>query len=553
MYRTLLVSCFAGLLGVALLAGGVAWWGAEQSRWQLGRTRLASEVAQDYLRLRADIYAIFGRRAEAVEHPNRVTEVREAEERGRVLEAVDRVRQGIGREVAFVGAKEDEAAELARLAEIERALLYIFGQFRQAKALIASGRTAEAEAVMDRALREASGNGFRALLDDAVAEEEGEAARAQARAEAALARVALLSRVGAAAVFLLAAAAGLALLLRRLQAPLRELEAAAQAVRAGDFARRAEVGRGAREFARVAESFNAMVREVSAGRAGLEEARRGLEAAVAARTAELAEANEALRQSDLARRRFLADISHELRTPLTVIRGEAEITLRGAERAPEEYRAALARVAEQAAHTGRLVDDLLFLARAQAGVPRLRVSAVALDALVRRVAAEVSAAAEAAQVALRIAGEPADLLVEGDPGRLRQVAMILLENAVRYSRRGGAVEVALVRGPGTAVLRVEDHGIGIDPEDLPHVFERFFRGGRAVSAHADGSGLGLPLARAIVEAHGGRIALESRPGEGTVASVTLPLARALRAVEAPGGGGRDGDAPPGRGAGGGAG
>jgi signal transduction histidine kinase len=532
MYRTLLVGCFSGLLALALLAGGVAWWGAEQSRWQLERTRLATDVLAHYLRLRSDMYAIFTRMAEAVEHPARVTEVREADERQRLMQAVDLIRQGIGREVAFLGSHEDDTPEFDRLAEIERGLLYIFGQFRQAKALIRMGRSAEAEQVLDTALREAHGSGFRALVDEGVREEEAEATVAHARAAAALSLVSFLSKLSAAAVLLVGTGA-IVLLLRRLQAPLRELEEAAQAVRAGDFSRRADIGRGGQEFARVADSFNAMMAEVQAGRTTLEGARRGLETAVAARTAELAEANDALQRADAARRRFLADISHELRTPLTVIRGEAEITLRGPDRAPEEYRAALSRVAEQAVHTARLVDDLLFLARAEGGAPRLTVSAVALDGLLRRFIEDARAAAEAAQLHLTLAGQPAEVVVEGDAGRLRQLMMILVDNAIRYSRPGGSVELSLLRGPGSAVLRVSDQGIGIDAEDLPHVFDRFFRGTRAQTHHGEGSGLGLPLARAIVEAHGGRIALDSRPGDGTVVTVTLPLASRPRPVNAP--------------------
>src|SRR5918997_617058 len=253
--------------GVGQDRGEGVLWQCARACWRVREGGRAGAGAAPPARLRCDAAT----QAPDVPHPARVLLRRAARprpprRRGRV----------VGRGAVALAARPDEAGELARLAEIERALLYIFGQFRQAKALIASGRTAEAEAVMDRALREASGNGFRALLDDAVAEEEEEAARAQARAEAELARVTLMSKIGAAAVALLGAG-GLALLLRRLQAPLRELEAAAQAVRAGDFARRAEVGRGAREFARVAESFNAMVQEVAASRAGLEDARGGAE------------------------------------------------------------------------------------------------------------------------------------------------------------------------------------------------------------------------------------------------------------------------------------
>lgn len=216
-----------------------------------------------------------------------------------------------------------------------------------------------------------------------------------------------------------------------------------------------------------------------------------------------------------------------------MIRGEAEITLRGSERDAAEYRAALSRIAEQSAHTARLVDDLLFLARAQAGTPRLRLGAVSLDGLARRVVEEVGSAAAAAKLRLVVTGPPVEAAVEGDAGRLRQVVMILLDNAIRYSRPGGAVELLLLPGPGQVVLRVADHGIGIDPEDLPHVFDRFYRGSLAQEHVDEGSGLGLPLARAIVEAHAGRIAIESRPGEGTAVSISLPLAARARRVDVP--------------------
>ncbi len=529
MYRTLLTALFAGILALALVAGTVAWWGSQESRWQLERTRLATEVTQHYLRLRAEIYHVFTRMADAVENPGRVKEVREALERARMLETLDSVRRAIGQEVAFVGVAEDETEELAQLAEIERGVLHVFSQFRDAKALIAAGRESEAEVMLDRALREAIISGFRDTVDAAVREEEEEAAVAHARARVVLDWVSWVSKLSAVLV-LIVGLGGLAALLRRLRLPLQELESAARAVQAGDLERRARVGGSGEEFTRVADSFNAMVQQVAASRAMLEAEQRQLEAAVADRTAELAAANAALQRADASRRRFLADISHELRTPITVIRGEAEITLRGEERPAADYRTALLRIAEQAAHTGRLVDDLLFLARAGDGAPRIQLRAVALGALLGQVVSETAAAAEMAGVSLRLSDAAPDTAVEGDAGRLRQVMMILLDNAIRYSEPGEVVEVSLCPAPGGVALRVADQGIGIDPEDLPHVFERFYRGGRAQARQEEGSGLGLPLAKAIVEAHGGRIALDSDPGRGTVASVILPAAQRLRAV-----------------------
>lgn len=349
MYRLLLIASHLGLLTLGLGTGTLAWWGSGQALQQLERTRLTADVRQEYQRLRADVQTTFGRMADVVEHPDRVTEVQEAEERRRLVEAARRVRGAIERETRFGGDAADDWAELAWLAEVEYRALQVFDAFREAKASIADGRPAEAEAVLDRALRDAGGDGFRILIETAVNREEAEARDAYASARQTLDTVALLSEFGAGAALLLGVGA-LLLLLRGLRAPLAELEAAARAVREGDFSRRARVGEHDGDFTRVAASFNAMVSRVAENRADAEEARRTLEAAVAERTVELAAANAALRGADAVRRRFLADISHELRTPLTVIRGEAEIALRGADREGAEYRAALARIAEGAVH-----------------------------------------------------------------------------------------------------------------------------------------------------------------------------------------------------------
>lgn len=529
MYRTLLLASFAGLVAFGLGGAGLAWWGVAETRFQHQRTRLAHDVLADLLRLRADAYAIFGRIAQAVEQPHRVMDVREAEERERILAAVTRVRAGIAREVAFVGRQEDEAKELAILAEIEQTILFVFGEFRQAKALIRAGREAEAEALVDRTLAQIGGSGFHDLVDRAIAEEDAEVQAARTEADRVTRLVVTLAQLGA-AIALAGAIAALTLLLRRLQRPVAELVAATEAARAGDYTRRVRIGTRGDEFAQVGERFNAMLEEVGRSRATLEAARRDLEQAVGERTAELAAANAALQQADAVRRRFLADVSHELRTPLTVIRGEAEIALRGAPRGPEAYQETLGRIAEQAAHTATLVDDLLLLARSAAGVSPTRRQAVALEPLVRVTVAQFAPIVAEAGVTLTAevaAGEPT---VEGDPNRLRQVLLILLDNAVRYSEAGGAIRLTLSPSPRGVVLRVADRGMGIDPDDLPHVFERFYRGTQAGHRSVEGSGLGLPVARAIVEQHGGTITIESTPGEGTTACVVLPVARRLRSV-----------------------
>jgi signal transduction histidine kinase len=251
---------------------------------------------------------------------------------------------------------------------------------------------------------------------------------------------------------------------------------------------------------------------------------------VAARTAELAAVNLTLRCSEDARRRLLADVSHELRTPPTVIRGEAEIALRGQDKALAEYKQALGRIAEESAHTARLVDDLLFVARSEAGEARVTAQAVAFDDSLNRATAAARTVANAQDVKVMERATVRGVVVQGDPDRLRQLVLILLDNAVRYSDPGGEVVVTLAAVAGSVQLTVADSGMGIAPDELECVFERFYRGDGAAERHFRASGLGLPLARAIARAPGGEVTLESTLGQGTTARLVLPVIRGLKAA-----------------------
>jgi signal transduction histidine kinase len=230
-----------------------------------------------------------------------------------------------------------------------------------------------------------------------------------------------------------------------------------------------------------------------------------------------------LRKIDETRRGFFADISHELRTPLTVIRGEGEISLRGKNKRIVEYKRSIERIVEQAKHLSVLVNDLLFIARQGAGAARLNLQPIDLGNLVEKVCGDAKVIAYGKSVDIALAnGSAGHEMVQGDPARLRQMLMVLLDNAVRYSKSKGAIEVKVGRSNGEVTVSVADRGVGIPQEELEGVFERFRRGGSASDMNEEGLGLGLPLAKAIVEAHKGQIRMESRVGEGTTVTVALP-------------------------------
>jgi len=237
-------------------------------------------------------------------------------------------------------------------------------------------------------------------------------------------------------------------------------------------------------------------------------------------------------------RRFSADASHELKTPLTVLRGEIEVALRNP-RDPAEYQRVLGSVLEEVESMARLVDDLLLLSRADAGALRWDVVPVELDRLVEEVAKEGEILGRGKQVQVKIqALEP--LVIPGDGQRLKQLLRNLVDNGVKYTPSGGQVTIALRavrqeapggRGPGggqpaangLAEIEVRDTGIGIDPEALPRIFERFYRVDPARSRETGGAGLGLCIAKTIAEAHGGRIEVQSNPGAGSTFTLLLPL------------------------------
>jgi len=284
-----------------------------------------------------------------------------------------------------------------------------------------------------------------------------------------------------------------------------------------------------KEFEHLGDAFNTMAQELAEHRTRMHDSNVQLEAVVDERTRALKSSNDMLALVDENRRKLLADISHEFRTPLTVIRGEAEIAMRGKSKTKAEYLETLERIIEQSDQATRLVDDLLFMARADAGEPRLKVRPVSVSSLLGPVCGDFSAKAEKRKVTLTQSFEDESVVVMGDAGRLRQVFAILVDNALQYSLKGGTVEVILERNDSEVIVTVRDDGIGLTKEEAQQAFQRFFRGGQA-QGHARGTGLGLPVAKAIVEAHKGSITLEGKPGEGAVAKVVLPAEDKLKAV-----------------------
>jgi signal transduction histidine kinase len=237
----------------------------------------------------------------------------------------------------------------------------------------------------------------------------------------------------------------------------------------------------------------------------------------------LALQNDQLVEADKLKDEFVALISHDLRTPLTSIIGYVELSLEDVEPPlDDERRGYLQIVSRSSERLLRLVDDLLFVARLQAGRLILERSDLDLCTIAAQAAQEARPRAEAKQLELEfIGGSP--VMIEGDKGRLFQLLDNLISNAIKFTPEGGRVEVRAVPADGLAVLEVSDTGIGLGPDEAELVFDRFFRSSRVVAQQVPGTGLGLFIARAIVVAHAGTIAASTREGGGTTFHVELPV------------------------------
>jgi heavy metal sensor kinase len=222
-------------------------------------------------------------------------------------------------------------------------------------------------------------------------------------------------------------------------------------------------------------------------------------------------------------KQFTASISHELRTPLTALRGEAEVALLSM-RSADDYRRVLASQLEEFDRLTRMINQLLTLARAEAGEIRLTDQTVDLSALARSLVDQMEPIAAMKSISLRVTVTDG-VLVRGDEHWLERLTLNLLDNAIKFTKEGGQVELSIAGADSRAILGVRDSGRGISPEDLPHIFDRFYRAEPSRSKEVEGVGLGLALVKWIAERHHGTIEIESSPGRGSYFAVSLPLER----------------------------
>jgi len=292
-------------------------------------------------------------------------------------------------------------------------------------------------------------------------------------------------------ILLLCAAGGGYWLSRRALAPFDQITQTARSVSIQNLSSRLVVPQSRDVLQRLSETFNSMLER--------------LEAAFKKIT------------------QFTADASHELRTPVAVMRTRAELSLRKT-RTVDEYREALTQIHTDLEKTSDLVEKLMLLARADYGAEVLQLSSANLGEIVRDACSQGRTLSESKQISFYEQMPDFPVWVKADAHALRRLFLILIDNAVKYTPTGGQIEVFVATDNGSALATVRDTGIGIAPEDLPNVFERFYRADKARSRESGGVGLGLSIGRWIAETHGGTIEVQSSLGHGSVFQVRLPLA-----------------------------
>jgi two-component system OmpR family sensor kinase len=533
MFRRRLQFALTLLAAAAVLQGAMAWWAIDVATNHVQRGRVASDVLGTFLELSANKQRLRTWVSQAMVDPAADPLLRD-----RLLtdmaSALERIRSLSQQGMATDGADAQHDTEAQRRLE---ALDVLGATVRQihtaAHALPPHAASPESLALLSKAFDVSQGRDLRTVLAECIAREQVVLVRERAAADRSLSLVRGLALGATLALGLTAALLSL-YFARALRRPLEELRAGAEALQQGDLGHRIAYAEHD-EFGDVARTMNAMADELARHGRQEADARQRLEALVRERTSELQQALHRTQLHDARRRQLFADISHELRTPTTAIRGEAEIALRGRAKPIDEYQLALGHIAESSKHLGKVIDDLLGLARQDMDALSLQRHPLSALQPLDEALAQTRGLADLRGIQLVVTGDtPADRQLMGDNQRLRQLFVVVLDNAVCYSPDGSTVHIT--HGVGTSLsgdpvweVCVRDEGIGIEPDELAQVFQRGFRGEQARHVRPEGQGVGLSIAQELAQAHGGMLDIDS--GEaGTEVHCVLPLLQAAGAA-----------------------
>ncbi len=520
-YKTKITVSVVMLAASVVAMGMILYWGADRAQYNLERAHHAHEEYAAYLSLSAETFRLFKQIRRDLMDGEGETQLDVNLAKIRLQRELERIDAEIQAEFALGLRDGEKDEETLRLASLTEQIGLALDEVTEVERLLSIGERERAVALLSSTLEQRIDGQVSAIIESGLADEREEVNEANAVTDALTGRLrttASIAIVGATSFAVLS----IWLLLAQLRKPLRELEEGTKRLAEGALDYRIEVV-GTDEFAALADHFNAMAGQLSHQRQALDDARRNLERQVAERTLELRHANEQLSQRDELRSQFFADISHELRTPITAMRGVAEVAIRTKQDHQSVYVSALKRVVDLSGQLTRLVNDLFLVARSDAGALDLRRMPLDVETVVMTVVEDMQPLYADEGATLQVETTNRSMIVAGDRERLRQVFSILVDNALKHGPKGVETRIKLKLQDKRAIVEVIDNGPGIDARQVNKIFDRFYRGNRG-SGPSDGcSGLGLPIAKSLVEAHGGDIEIESAAGAGAAFTVSLPL------------------------------
>ena len=522
MFRSKLYLAFCLLLAITLLQAPLAIWASGVASYHVERSRVANQMLAEFITLGADKQRLKVWLAQSLLTKDSTVEQRDIY-LGRMQQSLADLNSLLQHDQLLSEHPDDFAAinqQLKSLSILETNVAALEKSLKNKQ--VKPEHEAQIWRLLIQTFDNLEGLDLKHLIADSIELQRQRSEQAEEKAATALQRVKLL--VVVVSLFGVACAVSLALVLSRsLYQPIQQLLTGTSALANGQLNYRLPE-HGPAEFSMLARSFNLMAAGLERARQQEEDHTRRVELEVAERTRQLQHALEQLQHAEQQQQRFLADVSHELRTPATAIRGEAEISLRGADKAADFYKDSLLRIAHTSVQLSRRFDDLLMLGRGTQQL-QLRPRTLALGDLwtqLTEVAQQLSSSQSVQIHCMKLPGKDSAQLLWLDPDKILQALQIILDNAVRYSSSEQQVELS-VEVAEQCVIRVQDHGIGISSQDLPHVFDRYFRADNARQIRPDGLGIGLSLCQTLVQSQHGELKLSSNGQQGTCVTVSLPL------------------------------
>lgn len=502
----------AAILFLTLAVAGslLVLWSVSRTQFYTERMDLAHRSYEQHLLLSTHTYQLFKQFGDALLIGDQDQGAGERELIALINEDIDIIRGTINAEIALVG--EEELEELELLDRLEAKIRKVIGEFESD---LSDRDPSTAWADLTVFLDTSIDQNFRELMDEALEEELEEVAEAREELAQTMAfmRTTSYAFLGLALIVSALLVIGYWTLVRKRAMNLME---GVERLRRGELENPPTV-KGQDELGELGSLLRKTASNLLDQRQTLLNRNTDLEAAVADRTRELQRLLDEAKTAERNRRRLLSDVSHELRTPLTIIQGESDVALRSAT-TDKNYREALTRTRNAATHTASLVEDLLLIARKEEGKLSFQMEPTDISQLVRDVADLFHE-----DVTLNL--NASDTNVPADKLRIRQSLLALLNNAKQHG--GDTITLRLDEHDGLRISVIDD-GDGLSDTEKAQVFDRFFRGSNAAGKYDNGTGLGLPVVRAIAEGHNGTVQVEDAPGGGTVFSIILPYEQALK-------------------------